>query len=135
MAYLKAEAPVFRDDEPTEVRIERIGQYQLQLRRELEYVLSHLGSSNMNSAGFAIAVTDSTGAPSGSVGKTGNGVGITAEEASVIAEPYTVTLQAGGASISLSVSGIVLMFGSDGLRIVEGEVSKTSDGGETWSEV
>ena len=136
MAYLKTETPVFRRDEPVEARLEHLIQYQAQFRRELEYVLTHLGSGNMNSSGLSIGISNAAGTEVGSVGLTEDGaVGLTTSGASVLLDGSTAVVQAGGASITMNSSGIVMMFGDDGLRIIDGEISKTADGGENWTSI
>lgn len=115
MAYLKTEAPVFRGDESVETRVERLGSFAAQLRRELEYVLTHIGGGNMNGTGLSIAVTDEAGNSVGSIGKNGGGVGLVTEGAGVTVSDGIVTLWAGSAA----------------LRIAAGSVETTADG-KTW---
>jgi len=116
MAYLRTEAPVFREGESAEERIARLAGFAAQLRRELGYVLTHLGGGNMNGAGLAIDVTDGAGRALGRIGQSGGGVGLTAEGAGVAVSDGTVTLTCGSTALRLTGEGI----------------EATADGGETW---
>ena len=115
MAYLKTEAPIFREDEGTEARVERLAAYNQQLRRELEYVLTHLGSGNMNGKGLTLELTDDTGDSIGSLGNDGDSIGLFADDASVTLSRRLVTVRAGDTV----------------LRIADGSARVTEDG-TTW---
>ena len=115
MAYLKTEAPAFRPEDGAEVRIERLAGFAAQLRRELDYVLTHLGGGNMNGVGLSLEVADSAGRSVGSLGASGSGVGLVTDAASVTADD----------------GGVYLLCGAGGLRVTAGGVEITEDG-ETW---
>ncbi len=118
MAYLKTEAPVFRPEDSAGTRIERLAGFAAQLRRELDYVLTHLGGRNMNGVGLSLEVADSAGRGVGSLGASGSGVGLETDAASVTADD----------------SGVCLLCGGGGLRVTAGGVEITEDG-ETWRHV
>lgn len=130
MAYLKTEAPVFRDGEGIEGRVAKLSAYASQLQRELEYVLTHIGSGNMNGRGLAIGVTDSEGNAMGSIGKTSGGVGLEASGASVAASKGAVTVAADGA-VTISGGAVTIWAGAAGLRLTDGCIEATADG-KTW---